>query len=253
LRLIEWQSGQGYNPRVVDIRTQREPSPNASHAGDPRWLLVQRIVASPGFVNSQRLSAFLLYVTRQSLSGNADSLNERIIGETVFERSPDYDPRDDNIVRSHASRLRARLEDYFEGEGAAETLRLQIPRGSYAPFFEETTLLQPDLDAPPVNAKTSIAGDAPTNLRFTLIAGLILLAGIAVVAAVEYRARSAQQSPSHKLWSQMFRPGQETLIVPADSSLVVARLLSGNQVPLAAYAGGTTTRRPTAAGLVTRT
>jgi len=101
----------------VDIQAQRDNSPDASLAGDARWLLVQRIVASSGFVNSQRLSAFLLYVSEQSLSGRGDALNERVIGETVFERSPDYDPRDDNIVRSHASRLRSRLEEYFEREG----------------------------------------------------------------------------------------------------------------------------------------
>src|SRR5579863_1497618 len=120
----------------MDIRDQREIASDASLADDPRWQLVQRIVVSPGFVNSQRLAAFLLYVSRQTLTGNGDALNERLIGETVFERSPDYDPRDDNIVRSHASRLRARLEEYFEREGDSEPIRVSIPRGSYAPVFK---------------------------------------------------------------------------------------------------------------------
>jgi len=31
----------------------------------------------------------------------------------VFGRTVGYDPRDDNIVRSHASRLRQRLDSYF--------------------------------------------------------------------------------------------------------------------------------------------
>lgn len=100
---------------------------------DPRWLLVQRIVASSGFVNSNRLSTFLLYVTRQSLAGEGANLNERSIGEAVFQRSPDYDPRDDNIVRSHASRLRIRLEGFFEVEGASEELRVTIPREAMSP------------------------------------------------------------------------------------------------------------------------
>jgi hypothetical protein len=122
----------------MDIRDQRDIALEASLADDPRWLLVQRIVASPGIVNSQRLSAFLLYVSKQALTGKGDALNERVIGEAVFERSPDYDPRDDNIVRSHASRLRARLEEYFEREGDSEQIKVSIPRGSYAPVFEET-------------------------------------------------------------------------------------------------------------------
>jgi hypothetical protein len=229
----------------VDIRIQRDQSPVASLEGDPRWLLAQRIVGSPGFVNSQRLSAFLLYVTRQSLTGKGDALNERLIGEAVFGRSPDYDPRDDNIVRSHASRLRTRLEEYFEREGAAESLRLQIPRGSYAPIFEEinSETAQPEVSNR-VASPTVPNDDSPQRhlrlpLKLTLwaVAGLTLLVVIAI-AAMKYRSNSAEQTPSHKLWSQMFSARQETLIVPADSSLVVARLLSGNQVPLAAYAGG---------------
>src|SRR5215469_8807099 len=116
----------------MDIGDQRENGPDAALADDPRWQLVQRIVASSGFMNAQRLAAFLLYVTRQSLMGKGDALNERVIGEMVFERSPDYDPRDDNIVRSHASRLRTRLDEYFDREGASALIRVSIPRGSYA-------------------------------------------------------------------------------------------------------------------------
>lgn len=225
----------------VDIRDKQEISPDAGLAGDPRWLLVQRIVGSSGFVNSQRLSAFLLYVSKQSIAGKGDALNERLIGEAVFERSPDYDPRDDNIVRSHASRLRTRLEEYFEREGASESLKVSIPRGSYAPVFEET--------ASPVELGNSGAGTEGSDrdsgqrklpLRMTIwgAIGLIVVAAIAATVAVRYRQYSAEHTPSHKLWSQMFRKQQQTLIVPADSSLVIARLLSGHQVALSSYAGG---------------
>lgn len=230
----------------MDIQDQAEDSTGTQLAGDPRWLLVQRIVASSGFVNSHRLSAFLLYVSRESLNGRGDELNERLIGETVFERSPDYDPRDDNIVRSHASRLRARLEEYFEREGAAEPLRVQIPRGSYAPIFEECA------DSTASEASPSDAGPSaphglrreeqlkpPGSLSSRWVIGLVVLAGaIAATVAVGYRRNSAHQTPTHKLWSQLFRDGQQTLIVPADSSLVIARLMSGRQVPLSTYAGG---------------
>jgi hypothetical protein len=49
---------------------------------------------------------------------------------------------------------------------------------------------------------------------------------------------TVQQTAIHKLWSQMFRRDQETIIVPADSSLVIAKLLIGHPVRLAEYAGG---------------
>src|ERR1700733_13865955 len=109
---------------------------------DPRWKLIERIVAAPGFAKSARLSSFLIYIVKQSLQGRDEELNEQSIGEGVFGRSIGYDPRDDNIVRAHASRLRQRLEAYFRDEGGAEPLRIAIPRGSYVPQFErvETTL-----------------------------------------------------------------------------------------------------------------
>jgi hypothetical protein len=220
----------------MDTRDQRENARDAALADDPRWQLVQRIVTSPGFVNSQRLAAFLLYVSRQTLSGNGDALNERLIGETVFERSPDYDPRDDNIVRSHASRLRARLEEYFEREGDSEPTRVSIPRGSYAPVFKGVAAeTYPQADSVPEEVKPA-AGPRLWAILCT-VAGLVIVAVLAVWV-VNYRQHSAQQTPSHKLWSQLFRKEQQTLIVPADSSLVIARLLTGHQVPLANYAGG---------------
>jgi len=233
----------------VDIRDKQEISPEAGLAGDPRWLLVQRIVASAGFVNSQRLSAFLLYVSEQTVRGKGGDLNERLIGEAVFERRPDYDPRDDNIVRSHASRLRARLEEYFEREGSTEGLKVYIPRGSYAPVFEETASPLELIEEEVPGRKATTPGHAGRrriwNVKLPLRTIVWAMAGLVIVAAailtattIQMRRHSALQSPSHKLWSQLFRNGQQTLIVPADSSLVIRRLLSGHQVPLAIYAGG---------------
>ncbi len=81
--------------------------------GDSRWQLVERFVATPDSRDLPRLSSFLMYVCRQSLLGRSSELNEQIIGEVVFERAAGYDPRDDNIVRSHASRLKCALNLIF--------------------------------------------------------------------------------------------------------------------------------------------
>ncbi len=214
---------------------------------DPRWQLVQRIVASPGFMNSSRLSAFLLHVTRQSLLGEGGSLNERTIGEAVFERSPGYDPRDDNIVRSHASRLRLRLQDYFREEGASETLRVGIPRGSYAPVFEparsDPTLPRPPAEETAPSQTLADASGTPSKRRSkTVMVSLISLAlvGTAFVATGLYLQHRSllQKTPSHKLWTQIFHNDQQTIIVPADSSLVIARLMVGHPIRLQEYAGG---------------
>jgi hypothetical protein len=228
-----------------------ENSPAIPLNSDPRWQLVQRIAASSGFVNSPRLSTFLLYVSKQTLSGEGGCLNERCIGEAVFERSPDYDPRDDNIVRSHASRLRLRLQEYFEGEGASEKLRVNIPRGSYVPQFDPLVSSPPTpmLVAPsseyafPVmepSLKPLSAGPRRGLSTFQVVCLVMLAMAVAAASTFVYLRfpASLEQTASHKLWSQMFGGKQETLVVPADSSLVIAKLLIGHPVRLPEYAGG---------------
>ncbi len=64
------------------------------------------------------------------------TFTSRSIGSAVFGRTHDYDPGADSIVRSHATRLRHRLREYFEQEGQEEPLVLTVPRGSYIPSFE---------------------------------------------------------------------------------------------------------------------
>ena len=115
-------------------------------AGDPRWELVERIVASPCFVKSPRLCSFLIYICDLFLRGRADEINELNIGEALFDRPANYDPSADGIVRSHASRLRQRLDQYFSEEGAQEPIRLLIPKGGYMPVFEPHTLSRPPGD-----------------------------------------------------------------------------------------------------------
>ena len=116
---------------------------NVGIAGDPRWELVERIVASPCFVKSPRLCSFLIYICDLFLRGRADEINELNIGEALFDRPANYDPSADGIVRSHASRLRQRLDQYFSEDGAQEPIRLLIPKGGYMPVFEPHTLATP--------------------------------------------------------------------------------------------------------------
>src|ERR1700761_8903319 len=126
--------------------TEKEP---LALTHNPSWELVQRIVASPQFSKSERLSSFLLFVCRLSLLGQNHKIHEQNIGRAIFERKADYDTAVDGIVRTHASRLRRRLEQYFEEYGQNETLMVEIPPGSYVPVF--TPLKQRELTVAPVS------------------------------------------------------------------------------------------------------
>src|ERR1700677_3555339 len=116
---------------------------NVGVAGDPRWELVERIVASQCFVKSPRLCSFLIYICDLFLRGRADEINELNIGEALFDRPANYDPSVDGLVRSQPSRLRQPLTQYFRKEAAQEPIRLLIPKGGYMPVFEPHSLSSP--------------------------------------------------------------------------------------------------------------
>jgi hypothetical protein len=121
----------------ADVRQNRQPTniPTRDRSDDPRWSLVERIVASHSLRRSTLLANFLRFVCDRSLEGKTSEINERQIGFHVFGRMEGYNANDDNIVRSYARTLRKRLEEYFTTEGKHEDLLLFIPRGGYLPVF----------------------------------------------------------------------------------------------------------------------
>ena len=96
---------------------------------------LEKILASPGFVNAERLSRFLRYTVDETLAGQTDKLKESLLGIDVFGRKPTYDPRVDAVVRTEAVKLRARLRDYYEGDGREDELIIDMPKGGYVPAF----------------------------------------------------------------------------------------------------------------------
>ena len=218
---------------------------------DPRWELVERIVASSAFIRSPRLCSLLMHLCELGLQGRSDEINEQSIGEALFERAPNYDPSIDGIVRSHASRLRQRLEQYFSEEGARETIRLSIPKGGYTPLFE--ALSEPVLEQSsvvsthprPADRPSAVTTDPPASDRYR---HLFWATGIALVAACIFivflcvRAHSAHSLTSstakHPLWSVLFEPDRSTLIVASDTGLTSLQTLTGVNVNLAEYLSG---------------
>src|SRR5271155_3458472 len=96
------------------------PSQHDVPVQDARWELLERVLASPKFARSPRLSEFLRYVCECALSGRADEISEQQIGVQVFKRPANYNSNDDSIVRSHARLLRQSLDLYFDQQGRSE-------------------------------------------------------------------------------------------------------------------------------------
>jgi hypothetical protein len=206
---------------------------NMGIAGDPRWELVERIVASPCFVKSPRLCSFLIYICDLFLRGRADEINELNIGEALFDRPANYDPSADGIVRSHASRLRQRLDQYFSEEGAQEPIRLLIPKGGYMPVFEPHTLATPQPETIPFPPDTHFR--SLWILRVALV-----VACVAIVYLLLPRGSAGAQGAAihHPLWGKLFGQDHPTVIVASDTGLTSFQTLTGRKVSLAEYLNG---------------
>ncbi len=96
---------------------------------------VMKMLRSPAFSRSPRLSRFLKFSVEQTLINRQDNLKEYSIGLEVFERPESFDPRMDSIVRVVARRLRTVVEAYYADVGREDAVIISFRSGSYVPSF----------------------------------------------------------------------------------------------------------------------
>lgn len=98
---------------------------------------VQRVLQSSTFRNAVTLQTLLQYLSSKTLGGEADSLKEYTIGVEALGRKPDFDPKIDPIVRVQSHRLRLKLREYCDTEGASDPVLIQLPKGHYTTTFSK--------------------------------------------------------------------------------------------------------------------
>lgn len=101
---------------------------------------VEALLASGLFARAPNLASFLTYVCQRYFAGEADGIKEYNIAVEALGRPAEFDQKRDSIVRVEAHRLRRRLRTYYEGEGAAHAIHIDLPAGSYAPVFHHRTV-----------------------------------------------------------------------------------------------------------------
>lgn len=157
---------------------------------------------------------------------------------------------EDSIVRSQARFLRLRLQEYFATEGKDEPIVLTVPKGTYVPEFH---FREPFVEPAPFALAASAVAPAdevkPLEVPRRRRSSRAVLAAVAVVvlcaaafigwrlAGPDGKARITR--PELHFWASIFDPKRSTLIVPADSSLVLMDEMAGTEIGLQDY----TTRR----------
>jgi hypothetical protein len=221
--------------------------PNAEEAAhhpladDPRWQLVQRIAQSNAMRRATHLKRILIFVAETSLLHPDRPIHEQDIAHDVLGRRDDFDPAYDTIVRVQIRHLRNKLQVYFESEGAAEPLRMSLPRGSYRIIFEATSISTPPIldeeTALPAAAITQPV-ESPARARWPWIAACALLC-VTVAGAFfsKYRrfAPAEGTSTAQKMFPYLARGGGKVAVVLPDTSLLLLQKTLNTEIPLETY------------------
>ena len=93
------------------------------------------VLSSRAFARAEQLRRLLTYVVDAAVEGREGTLKETVIGVDVFDLPPDFDPKSDPIVRIEMRRLRNRLRQYYESEGASDLHVITLEPGNYVPRF----------------------------------------------------------------------------------------------------------------------
>src|SRR5688572_19733058 len=206
----------------VDEKRDAEPT-----AAEIRAAL-ERILHSRCFAHANRASDFLRFVVGKTLAGEANQLKGYAIAIHVFGRPRDFNAKSDPLVRVEALRLRQRLTEYYAGEGSADIVRLELPRGSYAVKAHYVCRLEPPR---PVEAPTPWPRSSAAPLwkpgRAAAPVGAVLLAALGAVALQEpARIADVDLSVSAAAASQTAPEAHRTKItvVPLENLSATSRL-----------------------------
>lgn len=215
--------------------------------------LIDRVAGSSQFVRSPRLRAFLQYVGYGALEADAPEIHEHEIGVHVFDRSPNYDRSQDNIVRVNATELRKRIDKYFETEGVEERLIFSVPRGGYVPHFRWRETASENLVATSLKLAPTekvIPGASPvltrgdtrqrtTSWTSSVIAILLFVACCALWRENRILKQAtdvwAKKPSVAEFWTSFTKAAPETDIVLPDASVTMSEEILGNSMSLSDY------------------
>jgi len=165
---------------------------------------------------SEALRRLLVYLADHAVLYPAQPAREKEIALGVFSRPADFDPPADSVVRVHAGRLRSKLAEYYMGEGAADRVVLEIPKGAYLLVCRYREPAERERDVAPAQADAPLVKSWVFSAR--LAAGAVVL--VAAVAAGYYISRSGAERlpvPEGKalqaFWRAFFAPADAPLIV----------------------------------------
>ncbi|MGD1155450.1 MAG: malectin domain-containing carbohydrate-binding protein [Terriglobia bacterium] len=129
---------------------------------------LENVLSSGTFAKAPRQAELLKYVCDEYFRGRADQIKEYTLATEVLGRAADFDQNRDAIVRVELHRLRKKLKEYYEAEGAGHSLHIVIDPGQYVPRFvprEKIDSLAPDASSETSHSQEARDLESPQPLR----------------------------------------------------------------------------------------
>ncbi len=136
---------------------QPQAEQNPAPAAEKIQQQLQRILASPEFQTTERQREFLKFVVAETVAGRDQGIKGYTVATRVFGRKEDFDQATDPIVSIQANKLRRALERYYLTAGRNDSMRIDIPKGTYVPTFCEQTN---------VESERTFSGSKGSKIRF---------------------------------------------------------------------------------------
>jgi hypothetical protein len=160
-----------------------------------------------------------------------EQISEYTIALDVLGKSEDFKEGKDAIVRVEVHRLRKRLAEFYDEEGASHRVRIVIPTGHYTPHFQVLTDCAPQdvVDLQPPCQPERSAAHAPALWhwnhwpRQAWIAGIGLLL-VAMLPA--YQALRTEEQALDAFWAPVLANSSQIL-------LCIGNLAGGHTQPAA--------------------
>jgi hypothetical protein len=95
---------------------------------------LEKVLNSTGFYKSRRYKELLKFLVKAEMEGRP--VKETTLAIDLFEKDASFNPAEDTVVRVSIGNIRKRLSNYYYTEGASDSLRMEIPKGSYNLVFK---------------------------------------------------------------------------------------------------------------------
>jgi hypothetical protein len=174
---------------------------------------IRRVLESRTLERSPTLRSLLAYLW---LKRN-EPISEYAVATEAMGRSRSFDAKTDATVRVQISRLRQRLEKFYQEEGKDCAERVVIPLGAHHIKLEAAVIVLPVLPVREVEkSRPGVPAPQPLNRRLvwacTALGVLSAGLGLGLFRAVR-AARPAIPEPAPRFWKAFFGDARQTRII----------------------------------------